>query len=38
MVQKAAENGKFKAFKVNRELEINLLQFVEDTMIVRRGC
>lgn len=37
LVQKAAENGGFKGYKVNSELEINLLQFADDTVIMGKG-
>lgn len=38
LVQKAAENGRLEGYKVNSELEINLLQFADDTVIMGKGC
>lgn len=38
LVKKAAKLGKFKGYKLRSDLEVRILQFANDTLVVGNGC
>ncbi|XP_058733104.1 uncharacterized protein LOC131604696 [Vicia villosa] len=38
LVQKDAHSGRFKGYKLKENLEVRILQFADDTMLVGNGC
>lgn len=38
MMNKEVDRGYFRSFKINKEEDVNILQFTDDTIIMAQGC